>query len=73
MVLFVGALCLASFRSPYDGDQYGRLTLRIDPKYGKDVIFSIQRGQLLCASYEGSPVFEFDVSGFSPVKYKNNK
>ena len=41
-----------TFRSPYGGEQYGSLALRTDPKYGKDVIFSIQRGQLLCRSYE---------------------
>lgn len=114
-----------SFGSPYDGAQHGRLSLRIDPKYGRDVIFSIERGQLLCRSYEdcdvlvrfdegkperfsaigpadnssetvfirnydrflgklrkakivrlslnvyqeGSPVFEFDVSGFNGPKY----
>lgn len=39
------------FGSPYDGEQHGNLTLRIDPKYGKDVIFSIERGLILCHSY----------------------
>jgi len=41
-----------SFGSPYSGAQHGQLTLRNDPKYGRDVIFSIERGQLLCRSYE---------------------
>jgi len=41
-----------NFGSPYAGEQHGRLTLRVDPKYGRDVIFSIERGQLLCRSYE---------------------
>jgi len=41
-----------NFGSPYAGAQHGRLSLRIDPKYGRDVIFSIERGQLLCRSYE---------------------
>lgn len=114
-----------SFDRPYSGDQHGRLVLRTDPKYGRDVMFSIERGQLLCRSYsdcevlvrfdenkpekfsgvgpadsstetvfirnydrfvsrmrkaktvrisvniyqEGSPVFEFDVSGFNSAKY----
>lgn len=118
-----------NFDSPYQGEQHGRLALRSDPKYGKDVMFSIERGQLLCRSYEdcqvlirfdegkpetfsgigpadnstetvfirnygrfvgkmrkskivristniyqeGSPVFEFDVSGFSQEKYIHKK
>ena len=41
-----------SFGSPYSGPQHGRLHLRTDPKYGRDVVFSIERGQLLCRSYE---------------------
>ena len=41
-----------NFGSPYDGEQHGQLTLRTDPKYGRDLIFSIERGQLLCRSYE---------------------
>ncbi len=115
-----------NFDFPYGGEQNGSLTLRTDPKYGKDVIFSIEKGQILCASYdgctvlvrfddedaasytavgaadnssetifirnysrfiekmmkakrvrisvniyqEGSPVFDFDVSGFSKDKYQ---
>jgi len=114
-----------NFHSPYSGEQNARLLLRTDPKYGRDVMFSIERGQLLCRSYEdttilvrfddgkperfsavgpadnssdlafirnydkfltklksskivrisinvyqeGSPVFEFDVSGFDHSKY----
>ncbi|MDD5030572.1 MAG: hypothetical protein PHH58_13915 [Rhodoferax sp.] len=44
------------FNSPYDGEQNGHLTLRTDPKYGKNVIFSIENGQLLCLSYEDCQV-----------------
>ncbi len=114
------------FGFPYGGKQHGRLTLRTDPKYGKDIIFRIEKGQVLCPSYdscrvlvrfndenatsytavgaadnssetifirnysrfvgkmmkskrvrismniyqEGSPVFDFDVSGFNVEKYK---
>lgn len=114
-----------TFRSPYNGSQNGRLVLRNDPKHGKDVMFSIEKGQILCRSYEvcevlirfddgkpetfagigpadnssetvfirnyekflgklrkskmvrislniyqeGSPVFEFDTSGFSVEKF----
>jgi len=44
------------FGFPYGGAQNGRLTLRTDPRYGKDVIFRIERGQILCISYEGCTV-----------------
>lgn len=33
-----------SFGPPYSGAQHGQLMLRNDPKYGRDVIFSIERG-----------------------------
>lgn len=117
------------FQFPYAGEQHGTLELRTDPRYGKDVIFSIEKGQILCRSYEactvlvrfdderainysafgaadnstesaflrnydrfvgrlmkakrvristniyqeGAPVFEFDVAGFDPEKYKSAK
>lgn len=85
-----------NFSFPYAGPQHGTLTLRTHPRYGKNVIFNIERGQIPCpaVSYsaagpednstekaktvrisvnvfqEGSPVFEFDVSGFDANKYK---
>jgi hypothetical protein len=40
-----------NFSVPYQGPQHGTLTLREHPRYGQDVIFSIDRGQLLCRSY----------------------
>lgn len=45
-----------NFDFPYSGAQHGRLTLRTDPKYGKDVIFSIEKGQILCPSYDGCTI-----------------
>lgn len=53
---FVISTNTVSFGSPYSGSQHGRLVLRTDPKYGRDVIFSIERGQLLCRSYEDCDV-----------------
>lgn len=41
-----------NFGFPYSGPQHGTLTLRTHPRHGKDVIFSIERGQILCHSYE---------------------
>lgn len=45
-----------NFDFPYEGAQNGRLTLRTDPQYGKDVIFRIEKGQILCSSYESCTV-----------------
>jgi hypothetical protein len=45
-----------SFDAPYAGAQHGQLLLRTHPKYGRDVIFSIERGQLLCPSYQDCEV-----------------
>lgn len=36
---------------PYSGSQHGTLTLRRHPRWGNDVIFRIERGQILCHSY----------------------
>ena len=44
------------FGFPYVGPQKARLALRNSPRHGKDVIFSIERGQLLCRSYDGCDV-----------------
>lgn len=44
------------FGFPYNGAQHGHLTLRTDPRYGRDVIFRIEKGQILCTSYEGCTV-----------------
>jgi len=45
-----------SFKFPYTGFQRASLILRSHPKHGKDVIFKIQKGQLLYQSYEASPI-----------------
>jgi hypothetical protein len=44
------------FDFPYEGVQRARLSLRRHPRYGNDVIFGIEKGQLLCPSYEGCTV-----------------
>lgn len=43
-----------NFGFPYGGAQRGTLFLRTHPKYGKDVVLSIERGQFLVRSYEDS-------------------
>lgn len=45
-----------SFGFPYSGAQRATLTLRTHPRHGRDLIFAIERGQLLCRSYDGCTV-----------------
>jgi len=45
-----------SFGFPYQGDTYGTLILRKHPRYGKDIIFQIDRGQILCHTYSDCTV-----------------
>lgn len=44
------------FDFPYSGPQQATLTMRNHPRYGKDVLLSIERGQILCQSYESCTV-----------------
>lgn len=58
-----------TFGFPYAGAQHATLTLRTHPRYGKDVILAIERGQFLCPSYEGCQVLvRFDDA--PAVKYR---
>jgi len=41
-----------NFSFPYSGEQNATLTLRSGKRQGKDVMFSIRKGQILCHSYE---------------------
>lgn len=41
-----------NFDFPYQGAQRASLILRTHPSYGRDVIFSIEKGQLLCRSID---------------------
>ena len=52
----VESLNTVNFDFPYAGPQHGTLTLRTHPRYGKDIIFSIERGQIPCPSYDGCSV-----------------
>lgn len=44
------------FDFPYSGEQHAILGLRDSPRHGKDVIFRIEKGQILCNSYEDCSV-----------------
>lgn len=51
------------FSFPYEGAQNATLLLRTHPRYGKDVMLSIEKGQFLCNMYDGcSLLIRFDDS-----------
>jgi hypothetical protein len=57
-----------SFDFPYSGAQHGTLSLRTHPRYGEDLIFRIEKGQILCNSYESCDVLiRFDND--EPIEY----
>ena len=47
---------MVNFGFPYSGTQRATLSLRTHPRHGKDVIFRIEKGQILCHSYEDCTV-----------------
>lgn len=66
----VRSLNEVQFYFPYRGEQRGTLHLRIHPKYGKDVMLSIEKGQFLCGIYNCQVAVRFDngkVQNFTAV------
>jgi len=65
-----------NFDFPYSWTQHATLTLRTHPRHGKDIIFSIEKGQILCRSYEDCTVLvRFDdepPSNYSAVGAADN-
>lgn len=51
-VAWVSSSNTVEFSFPYQGAQRATLMLRSHPRYGKDIIFSIEKGQILCRSYK---------------------
>lgn len=45
-----------NFDFPYQGEQHGTLILRDHPIHGRDVMITIDKGQILCQSYEDCTV-----------------
>ena len=41
---------------PYQGGTRGTITIRQHPRYGRNIIFSVNKGQILCTSYDGCTV-----------------
>jgi len=56
----VRSLNEVNFDFPYIGPQRATLHLRIHPRYGKDVIITIERGQFLCDIYNSQVAVRFD-------------
>jgi hypothetical protein len=56
----VNSINEVTFDFPYRGAQRGTLTLRVHPKYGRDVILSIDKGQFLCGIEDCTVAVRFD-------------
>lgn len=56
---------------PYKGENYGQITVRQHPKHGLDVIISIDKGQILCRTYNGCPV-EIRFDDKPPMRFSGN-
>lgn len=48
-----------SLSFPYDGEQRASITLRTSPKYGKDIILEMDKGQFLCYTRGCSVLVKF--------------
>jgi hypothetical protein len=48
------------FGFPYQGSQRATLTLRTHPRFGRNVMFSVERGQLLCGVENCAVSVKFD-------------
>jgi hypothetical protein len=46
---FVKSRNQVEFASPYQGPQRAQLELRVHPRFGRDVMLTIERGQLMCS------------------------
>lgn len=57
---------------PYQGRNLGLLTVRQHPQYGLDVIFSVDKGQLMCDTYNGCEVLvKFDEG--KPIRFEGTE
>lgn len=45
-----------SLGSPYAGLNHGQITVRRHPQYGTDVMIGVDKGQILCRSYDGCTI-----------------
>jgi hypothetical protein len=67
-IAWVSSTNSVSFGFPYNGEQQAQLTLRTDPRFGKSVIFGLEKGQILCSAFDSCTVqVRFDDE--KPTKY----
>lgn len=59
-----------AFEFPYSGAQRASLQLRVHPRFGRDAILSIQRGQFQCTADNCSILAKFDDG--KPLKFSTN-
>lgn len=59
-----------SFEFPYQGPQHATLHVRNHPEFGRDVIMSIEKGQILCSPYDCPMRIVFDDG--TPVSVQGN-
>jgi hypothetical protein len=45
-----------SLDPPYSGENFATLVVRKHPRYGTDVIFKIDQGQIMCSTISGCPI-----------------
>lgn len=65
----IKSINVLNFDFPYSGNQHATLTFRTHPQYGKDILFSIEKGQFLCGVVDGCTVLvKFDDS--KPARYQ---
>jgi hypothetical protein len=73
---YVSSTNTVNFDFPYSGEQHATLSLRTHPRWGKDLFFRIEKGQLLCNSYDGCKVLiRFDdgpALTFSAIEPEDN-
>jgi hypothetical protein len=60
-----------SFGFPYEGEQHAMLTIRNHPRYGKDVILQIEKGQIVCSTYSCPIAVVFDDG--TPMRFEGNE
>lgn len=62
-----------NFDFPYAGAQRGTLTIRKHPQHGRDIIVSIERGQMLCAGYADDCAVRIVFDGGKPYEVQGNE
>lgn len=63
----VESVNVANFGWPYQGDTRGWLMVRKHPRFGQDVLFGIEKGQIVCRASGCNALVRFDDR--PPVKF----